>query len=77
MSNIAAGIGRGQMLALDEYVKKRQQNFTLYKEGLKAFESITFLDEPKQHFSNRWLTCVLIESFDKREELRMVLEKET
>lgn len=76
MSNIAAGIGRGQMLALDEYVSKRRQNYALYKEYLNEFDSITFLDEPKHHFSNRWLTCVLTESYKDREELRTFFEKD-
>lgn len=76
MSNISAGIGRGQMLALDKYVNTRRQNYSLYKERLKEFDSIRFLNEPKHHFSNRWLTCVLTESFSKREELRTFFEKE-
>lgn len=76
MSNISAGIGRGQMLALDKYISTRRQNYVLYKERLKEFDTIRFLDEPKHHFSSRWLTCVLTESFSKREELRTFFEKE-
>ncbi len=76
MSNISAGIGRGQMLALDKYISTRRQNYVLYKERLKEFDTIRFLDEPKNHFSSRWLTCVLTESFSKREELRTFFEKE-
>jgi dTDP-4-amino-4,6-dideoxygalactose transaminase len=63
MSNILAGIGRGQMEMIDERVKKRRENFNYYKTNLRSYDSIKFLEEPSEHyFSNHWLTTVLIDS---------------
>ncbi|MCT4629146.1 DegT/DnrJ/EryC1/StrS family aminotransferase [Winogradskyella sp.] len=76
MSNIVAGIGRGQMTILDSHVKNRRSNHDLYFNTFKNFEQITFLPEPEGHFSNRWLSCILLDSKETREGLRLALEKE-
>lgn len=76
MSNVLAGIGRGQMQVLDERVEARRKNHEFYKKNLAGFEQITFLNEPTGHFSNRWLTCIITESERMREELRLILDKE-
>ncbi len=73
MSNILAGIGRGQMEVLDDRVAARRENFDFYKEHLAHLATIEFLDEPEGFFCNRWLTCVLTPSFTYREKLRLVL----
>ncbi|MTI38859.1 DegT/DnrJ/EryC1/StrS family aminotransferase [Fulvivirga lutimaris] len=78
MSNIAAGIGRGQLQVLDNWVEKRRANYYFYKQNLKD-KGFTFIEEPTDdYFSNRWLTTVLIDKtitgFD-REVLRTELEK--
>ncbi len=79
MSNICAGIGRGQMEVLPERVKKRREIFEYYQKELGAIEGISFLPEPAGAFSNRWLTTVL---FDENifgaginEKIRLDLEK--
>lgn len=76
MSNIVAGIGRGQMTILDSHVEKRRSNHELYFNTFKENNQITFLQEPEGHFSNRWLSCILLDSFETREGLRLALEKE-
>ncbi len=76
MSNIAAGIGRGQMEVLDDHVQKRRNNYTFYKENLGAYTDISFLEEPKGSYSNRWLTCVETSSYELREEIRLSLANE-
>ena len=76
MSNIIAGIGRGQMTILDSHVSKRRSNHALYKESFKDNKSITFLEEPNGFFSNRWLSCILLPSFEIREALRLELAKD-
>ncbi len=76
MSNIIAGIGRGQMTVLDSHVAKRRSNYNFYNSKLKEFEAISFLNEPKRYFSNRWLTCILLDSYKTREELRQMFDKE-
>ncbi len=76
MSNVIAGIGRGQMLVLDSHVQKRRENFNYYLTHLDEFNDISFLKEPKNSFSNRWLSCIQTSSFELREEIRKVLAKE-
>lgn len=81
MSNISAGIGRGQMKVLPQWVNKRREIFELYKMELRNIDGISFLDEPSSEFySNRWLTTILINpkitSGISREDLRMAFEKE-
>jgi len=74
MSNIIAGIGRGQMMVLDERVKARRENYAFYADQLSDISDITFLKEPKDVFSNRWLSCILTDSYERREEIRKKLE---
>lgn len=58
MSNVCAGIGRGQMHVLEERVQKRREIFLQYKELLGDIEGIKFQREDFQSRSNRWLTVV-------------------
>lgn len=60
MSNVLAGIGRGQMEVLKERVSLRRRNYEYYKNALRDISGISFLEEPKGFFSNRWLTCMLV-----------------
>jgi dTDP-4-amino-4,6-dideoxygalactose transaminase len=77
MSNICAGIGRGQLQVLDTRVQQRRFNFDFYKKKLSGINSISFLDEPKGVFSNRWLSTILIEKGNPaREALRLAFEAE-
>jgi len=76
MSNIVAGIGRGQMTILDSHVAKRRSNHEFYVNAFKDNTKITFLNEPEGYFSNRWLSCILLDSESTREGLRLALEKE-
>ena len=73
MSNVLAGIGRGQMEVLEERVSARRFNYKFYFDNLKTIQEIEFLDEPKGYTSNRWLTCILTPSFEIREQLRLAL----
>ncbi|MCL5244776.1 aminotransferase class I/II-fold pyridoxal phosphate-dependent enzyme [Cellulophaga sp. 20_2_10] len=76
MSNVLAGIGRGQMLVLDERVAARRANYQYYYDNLQTIEEIEFLNEPEGSFSNRWLSCILTPSFKVREEIRLLLLEE-
>ena len=66
LSNILAGIGRGQMELLDERVKRRREIFSWYQEHLAALPGITVAPapEPADSRSNRWLTTILINPAD-------------
>ncbi len=62
MSNILAGIGRGQMEVIKERVDKRRENYLFYKSRLSTYDCISFLEEPDaSYYSNHWLTTVLID----------------
>lgn len=61
MSNICAGIGRGQMEVLPLRIKERNANFHFYKEVLGNVPGIQFQETPEYFFSNRWLTAILVE----------------
>ncbi len=73
MSNVLAGIGRGQMQVLDERVAARRNNFEFYRNSLGHFNEVEFLNEPEGFFSNRWLTCILTPSYEIRESIRLAL----
>ena len=80
MSNICAGIGRGQMFVLDEHVARRRAIHTLYTELLKDVPGITVLQNPDGRFdSNFWLTCILVDpsvAGKTREDIRLKLDAE-
>jgi dTDP-4-amino-4,6-dideoxygalactose transaminase len=80
MSNITAGIGRGQMLVLNDRISQRRKNFEFYKKALSGFAGISFLEEQPNSFANRWLTCILVDPIltggISREDIRIALEKE-
>ncbi|MEP0133056.1 MAG: DegT/DnrJ/EryC1/StrS family aminotransferase [Eudoraea sp.] len=76
MSNVLAGIGRGQMQVLDDRVRARRSNFEYYKSNLNNSPEIEFLMEPVGYYSNRWLTCILTPSFETREKIRLALLEE-
>jgi dTDP-4-amino-4,6-dideoxygalactose transaminase len=80
MSNICAGIGRGQMYVLEDHIARRRAINQLYRKLLHDLPGITFHTNPDSDFnSNYWLTCIVIDS-DKagftREELRLRMERE-
>ncbi len=75
MSNIVAGIGRGQMEVLDDRVKARRANFDFYKKAL-ADLPVSFVEEPEGVYANRWLTTILTDSYDRREKIRLALAEE-
>jgi len=62
MSNICAAIGRGQMEVLSNRVDSRKKNFNYYQSRLSVLPAITFLSEPENVSSNRWLTTIQIDS---------------
>lgn len=80
MSNICAGIGRGQMTVLDEHVARRQAIHALYTELLKEVSGVVVLQNPSVDFnSNYWLTCILIDpemAGFTREDVRLHLADE-
>jgi len=73
LSNVLAGIGRGQMEVIDDRVLARRKNYETYTQTLANIDEISFLDEPEGFHSNRWLSCILTPSESVREALRLKL----
>ena len=84
MSNILAGIGRGQLEVLSDRVAARRNNFAKYKQYFSKYNNlgfdIKFQEEPMGYYSNRWLTCIVVDPTTNkglsREEIRLVMEEE-
>lgn len=80
MSNISAGIGRGQMEVLDRRIQQRRAVHEWYRRVLKDTPGIRFHDAPDGYSSNRWLTTILVDPEESqglsREVLRLAFEKE-
>jgi dTDP-4-amino-4,6-dideoxygalactose transaminase len=84
MSNVLAGIGRGQLEVLNDRVKARRANFQRYFKYFSkcndAGFKIRFQDELSGYYSNRWLTCILVDPALNngltREKIRLSLEEE-
>lgn len=81
MSNICAGIGRGQMEVLDKHVACRRDMHDFYKTIFRENEGIVVFSEPNEkYFSNHWLSSIVVNP-DKcegktREDLRLLLDSE-
>lgn len=84
LSNILAGVGRGQLEVLGERVAQRRKNFDRYQKYFSIWEnkgySVEFQNELDGFFSNRWLSAVLIDPENNkgldREKIRLSLEEE-
>lgn len=79
LSNVLAAIGRGQLEVIEDRVQARRSIFERYRSLLAHTPGISFQPEAEGNFSNRWLTCVIINpqeaGFD-REQLRLAFDKE-
>ncbi|EDP96966.1 aminotransferase class I/II-fold pyridoxal phosphate-dependent enzyme [Kordia algicida OT-1] len=77
MSNIVAGIGRGQMEVLDKHIGLRRDMQKFYKNIFKDVAGVTVFEEPNEdYFSNHWLSCITVDekiAGFSREDLRLAL----
>lgn len=79
MSNVLAGIGRGQLAVLAARVQARRANFAYYEETLGHLPGIVFMPEAPWGRPNRWLTVMTIDPTQfgaDRETVRLALEAE-
>jgi dTDP-4-amino-4,6-dideoxygalactose transaminase len=84
MSNVLAGIGRGQLEVLNDRVAARRNNFERYRQYFAKLNNngfqIQFQEEPVGYFSNRWLTCILVDPTENkglnREVIRLAMDAE-
>jgi pyridoxal phosphate-dependent aminotransferase EpsN len=61
LSNVLAGIGRGQLRSLPARVEKRRQIFEFYRRNLGDLPGVAFMPELPEGRGNRWLTCLTID----------------
>lgn len=62
LSNVLAGIGRGQLKVLEDRVTKKREIFNRYVEGFKDIPEITFISERDNERANYWLSAIILES---------------
>jgi pyridoxal phosphate-dependent aminotransferase EpsN len=79
LSNVLAGIGRGQLLVLNDRVAARRRNFEIYQQALGHLPGIGFMPEAIFGRATRWLTCLTIDpqAFGAdREQVRLALAEQ-
>ena len=79
MSNICAGIGRGQMFVLEDHVARRREIHDLYVKLLAGVKGVKVMCQPEggDFNSNYWLTCITVEPGEAgftREDVRLALD---
>ena len=79
MSNICAGIGRGQMFVLDEHIARRRVIHDLYVKLLAGVKGVKVMCQPEggDFNSNYWLTCITVDPEEAgftREDVRLALD---
>lgn len=82
MSNIVAGIGRGQLHVLEDHLETRRSNFSRYRDYFKSIQArgfnVELPEEPEGYRSNRWLTTIIIDPAKNkgitRDDLRLAFD---
>jgi len=76
MSNIAAGIGRGQLKVLEQRVAKKRYIYEFYKRELKGLEGVQFMPVNEWNEPNYWLSCIIVNGKVKPIDIIAALEAE-
>lgn len=76
MSNVVAGIGRGQLKVLDKRVEKKRYIFDYYKRELGHINDIDFMPMNEYDYCNCWLTSITLKGKIKPIDIILALEKE-
>lgn len=76
MSNVVAGIGRGQLKVLDQRVEKKKHIFKLYKRELGSLEGVEFMPVNEWNEPNYWLSCMTLSGKVRPLDIMEALEKE-
>lgn len=74
MSNVLAGIGRGQLRVLEQRVSQRRRVFERYVEAMADFQEMQWMPEPEGCHSTRWLTCFTLNGPDAAGRSRDVMK---
>jgi dTDP-4-amino-4,6-dideoxygalactose transaminase len=76
MSNVVAGIGRGQLKVLDQRVAKKKQIFEYYKRELSGLDGVEFMPINDWNEPNYWLSCITVDGKVRPVEIMEALERE-
>jgi dTDP-4-amino-4,6-dideoxygalactose transaminase len=76
MSNVVAGIGRGQLKVLDQRVAKKQYIYEFYKRELGQLEGVEMMPINEWNEPNCWLSCITLNGEVKPLDIMLALEKE-
>ena len=79
LSNVLAGIGRGQLRVLEQRVQARRRNFEVYQQTLGKLPGIEFMPEAAFGRATRWLSCITINPAEfgaNREQVRSSLAEQ-
>jgi dTDP-4-amino-4,6-dideoxygalactose transaminase len=73
MSNVLAGIGRGQLRVLEQRVQQRRQVFETYQRAIGESLGVQWMPEPAGHRATRWLSCFRLEGGDAQQRALRVI----
>jgi dTDP-4-amino-4,6-dideoxygalactose transaminase len=73
MSNVLAGIGRGQLRVLEQRVAQRREVFDIYRQALADQIGLEWMPEPQGYRSTRWLSCFTLLGPDSQRRRDLVL----
>lgn len=76
MSNVVAGIGRGQLKILDQRVQKKRYIFEFYKRELESLEGVQFMPSNEWDEPNYWLSSMTLSGKVRPNDIMVVLESE-
>lgn len=76
MSNVVAGIGRGQLRVLEERIEKKKEIYNFYKEGFSEIEEITMAPIRDYGESNYWLSVITLDKDSKIKPIDIILALE-
>jgi dTDP-4-amino-4,6-dideoxygalactose transaminase len=78
MSNVLAGIGRGQLRVLDQRVQRRREVHEIYRHAFAGLPDLQWMPEPQGMRSTRWLTCLVLQGeggAQRRDHVQRSLER--
>lgn len=74
LSNVLAGIGRGQLRVLAQRVERRREVFQSYRDAFAGLDGLSWMPEPQGSRSTRWLSCLTLDPACARRSAEQVLQ---
>jgi len=76
ISNVLAGIGRGQLKVLNQRIKKKREIFKFYKSELGQLDGVEMMPVNEWNEPNYWLSCILLSGYVRPSDVMGALEAE-